>query len=362
MTDVLVVGCGLIGTSIGLALRGTGQVVALHDRDDQHVAIATQRGAGVAWDGSTARLVVVAVPPRATAETLVELQRRDVALTYTHVSSVQSHVQAEIEALSPDPSAIVGSHPLAGREVSGPGGAVQDLFVGRPWAICPANDADPRAVEAVVALAQACGGTPVHVDAHTHDEAVALLSHLPQVASSALAGLLSFSGPVVAAEALPLAGPGLADTTRLAAADTRLWTEILSLNASHVLPSVRRLVSQLDELAVALERLANEDDEQALRTITGFLARGNVGRSQVPVKRGATSDAFAVLRVELADEPGALARLFTAAGDLGVNIEDVRVEHIPGRPRGVIELVVEAEGRELLGRELAASGWVVLGA
>src|SRR5689334_15793074 len=148
MSDVLVVGCGLLGASIGLALRGSelGDVT-LADADDVAVGVAVERGAGRRWDGEErAEIVVVAVPPASTAGVLTSLQRRDLATTYTHVCSVQSQVQAEIEAASSDPSVIVGGHPLAGREVSGPRGALADLFVGRPWAVCATGTAAPAAV------------------------------------------------------------------------------------------------------------------------------------------------------------------------------------------------------------------------
>jgi prephenate dehydrogenase len=357
---VLVVGCGLIGTSIGLALRGSGTKVFLEDNDDSHREEAVRRGAGEAWDGSHVDLAVVAVPPRATPSALVALQGRDISRTYTHVSSVQSHVQREIEALSPLPSAVVGGHPLAGREVTGPAAAVQDLFVGRPWAVCASASSLPSAVEDVTALASACGASPVVVDASSHDEAVALLSHLPQIASSGLAGLLSTAGAALGGGGLPLAGPGLADTTRLAGADPQLWTEILSLNAAHVVPALRRYIASLDELVDALTSLERSDDEVAARSLAGFLRRGNVGRARIPVKRGATSDAFAALRVELEDAPGALARLLAAVGERGVNVEDFRIEHVPGRPTGVVELMIGAASLTRLAEELAADGWLVL--
>jgi prephenate dehydrogenase len=362
LEQVLVVGCGLIGTSIGLALRGSGTRVLLEDRDAAHRTEAVQRGAGEAWDGRRVDLLVVAVPPRATASTLIALQRRDVSRTYTHVSSVQSHVQREIEALSPDPSGVVGGHPLAGREVTGPSAAVQDLFVGRPWAVCAAPSSLAGAVDDVSALAAACGATPVLVDAQAHDEAVALLSHLPQIASSGLAGLLSTAGHALDGANLPLAGPGLADTTRLAAAEPGLWTEILSLNAPYVVPALRRYIASLDELADALSSLEQAEDDAAGNTLAGFLRRGNVGRGRIPVKRGVTSDAFAALRIELEDAPGSLARLMAAIGDRGVNIEDFRIEHVPGRPTGIVELMVASAQLVGLAAELTADGWVVLAA
>ena len=319
---------------------------------------------------------VIAVPPGRTAVALKALQDRDLAQTYTHVASVQSQVQREIEFLKCDVSSIVGGHPLAGRESSGPSGATADLFVGRPWAVCPSAMSRPAALADVRQLAQACGAHPVEIDADGHDASVALLSHLPQVAASALAGLLA----VAASGADPgtgstraagrprdenpavLSGPGLVDTTRLAASDPELWTEILQLNAAHVAPLVRDLAAHLTALADALgsHQGGSGGEPDAAGQVRAFLEQGNRGRALVPVKRGELSDAFARVRVSVDDRPGRLAALLTAAGDAGVNVEDVHVEHVPGRPTGVIELLVDVHATTILTASLNAAGWQVL--
>jgi prephenate dehydrogenase len=364
--EVLVLGCGLIGTSIGLAVGSEGDVL-LYDVDEERVAHAVRRGAGRAWDGHEgATTVVVAVPPNATAAQLFAAQTRDLARTYTHVASVQSQVQREVEALGCALSSVVGGHPLSGRESSGPGAAVADLFVGRPWALCAMPGSSAQALDDVRHLVQLCGAVPVELGAEEHDAAVALLSHLPQIASSALAGLLGRQG---ASGAVPtvLSGPGLADTTRLAASDPGLWTQILQLNAAHIAPVVQALALELAGLGEALALLAEPGGRSvpaadALDLVHDFLVRGNHGRALVPVKRGELSEAFGRVRVSVDDEPGRLAALLTAAGDAGVNVEDVHVEHVPGKPQGVIELLVGADRVSYLGQALEASGWRVLGA
>lgn len=354
MADVLVFGCGLIGTSIGLSLRGEADVL-LHDLDPEIAAEAVARGGGRLWDGSErVTTVVAAVPPGSIAGALKQAQSRDLGRTYTHVSSVQSQVQHDIEALDLDLSAVVGGHPLAGRESSGPGAATGDLFVGRPWALCPSPASSTTALRDVRALAQGCGAVAVDLDAEAHDSAVALLSHLPQVVASALAGQLVAASAAAAAPTV-LSGPGLVDTTRLAASDPALWTEILRLNALHVAPVVRALAEQLAGLAQALE------GPQVETAVRAFLERGNRGRALVPVKRGEVSDAFGRVRVSVTDQPGRLAALLTAAGAAGVNVEDVHVEHIQGRPQGVIELLIDVAAVPLLSTSLESAGWKVLG-
>ncbi len=227
----------------------------------------------------------------------------------------------------------------------------------------------------VRALAEGCGATVVELSAYVHDASVALLSHLPQVAASALAGLLADPdeqvgprGSVTSGQSeasakhglqRALSGPGLVDTTRLAASDPRLWAEILVLNAGEVAPVVRRLAESLTALAAELERTGRDSDRSA--AVHDFLRRGNQGRALVPVKRGEVSDAFGRVRVSVDDQPGRLAALLTAAGDAGCNVEDVHVEHVPGRPQGLIELVVETSVAQSLGDVLRQAGWHVLG-
>ena len=355
MADVLVLGCGLIGTSVGLALRG-GQDILLQDTSEEVLALAVSRGAGRRWDGQErVTTVLAAVPPRAIAGVLAQAQSRNLGRTYTHVASVQSQVQREIEAANCDLSCVVGGHPLAGRESSGPGAASGDLFVGRPWALCASPHSGAQARQDVRDLALGCGATPLDLAAEDHDAAVALLSHLPQVAASALAGLLVPAGVGGAVTGTELSGPGLVDTTRLAASDPGLWSEILQLNATHVAPAVRALASALEDLAQAL-------DHDLPGAVLEFLSRGNQGRALVPVKRGEVSEAFARVPVSVDDQPGRLAALLTAAGDAGVNVEDVHVEHIPGRPQGVIELLVDVGAVRVLRASLERAGWDVLGA
>ena len=346
---LLVVGTGLLGTSVGLALRGDTDVL-LADREPVAVATATARGAGRPWDGSEpVEHVLLAVPPAAVAPELVRLQRQGVGRTWSHVCSVQAPVQAAAQAAGADLAGLCGTHPMAGKESSGPEAASADLFLGRPWALCPTDRTTDEAVAAARSLAERCGGVPLELTAEEHDEAVALASHLPQVTASALAAVLLAHS---AAE-VRLAGPGLQDTSRIAASAPPLWVEVLSQNAAAVGPLVRALAAELDRAAAAIERL----DRVAIEDL---LVRGNAGRALVPVKRGGHDRDFAVVGVSVPDRPGQIAAVLLAAADAGVNVEDVRVDHLPGRPSGVVELLVAADTRDAARASLAAAGWAVL--
>lgn len=351
--DLLVVGTGLIGTSVGLALRGQVDVV-LHDPDPRAVAVAVERGAGRRWDQrETFAHCLVAAPPASVATAVQDLPND---ATFSHVASVQRAVHDELVARGVPMDKVCGSHPMAGKELSGPRAASATLFAGRPWVLCPSEVTSADALAATRRIAEQCGAEPLVMTAEAHDEAVALVSHLPQVAASGLAAVLARADG-----SLALAGPGLQDTTRIAASDPRLWVEVLRQNATAVAPLVRLLAAELAVAADALERLA-ADGAVGTAEIEDLLRAGNTGRRLVPRKRGEHDRDFVPVSVTVPDRPGQLAGVLVSAADAGINVEDVRVEHLSGRPTGVIELLVHPDSSDEARRALAAAGWDVVGA
>jgi prephenate dehydrogenase len=203
-------------------------------------------------------------------------------------------------------------------------------------------------------LVRACGADPLYLDAAAHDTAVALVSHLPQVAASGVAGLLSGADAI----AMQLAGQGLRDTVRIAGSDPALWTDILCGNAAAVAPLVERLGAELTALGAVL-RAASKDSERGDvdKAIERFLDAGLVGFRSIPGKHGAAPTEYALVPVVIPDEPGALARLFATVAASGASVEDIRLEHSPGHPVGIIELSVRPEQAAALRAALAVDGW-----
>jgi prephenate dehydrogenase len=351
---LLVVGTGLIGTSVALAIRRAGGDVHLHDRDPQRVKLAESLGAGEACaaDGSTGcsgfDVAVVAVPPQTVGQVCAELLRSAVADVVTHVSSIQTQPQDEVESLFSDLTQFVGGHPIAGREVAGPAGADAGLFVGRAWAVCPAPATAPAALDAVVGLVVATGATPVMLGAHEHDTILATVSHVPQLVASALAATLAGR-----ADAATLAGPGFRDTTRLADSPARLWADIVPANASAVAAALAAVIEPLEGLRA---RLLSED-ATAADAVNALLERGHAGRSLLPGKHGRPARIWASVLVVVSDEAGTLARLLAEIATAGVNVEDLRLEHAAGHPRGVVDLAVAPSDRDRLLSALAELGW-----
>jgi prephenate dehydrogenase len=344
---VLVVGAGLLGTSIALALRGHGVEVALSDVSEENLRIAHAVGAASAETLDTPSLVVVAVPPDHLAGCIATALRHPGAVV-TDVGSVKSAPLAQVrERVAPELlSRYVGGHPMAGSERSGPFAASAALFDGRPWAVTPHPTASPDAVAAVRELVGLCGATAITFTPGEHDQAVARTSHLPHLLASLVAGRLVDSP----GEHLALSGQGVRDVTRVAAGDPGLWEQIVAANAAPLAALLTEVRADVDTLLAALDG----EDRGAVGRLLG---RGVAGTAAIPGKHGGPARPEATVYVAVPDHPGELARLFGDAGEIGVNIEDVRIDHDPGRPVGLVELyVAEPAADQLLGA-LAERGW-----
>jgi prephenate dehydrogenase len=352
---VLVIGTGLIGTSIGLALRRAGVQVALSDDHEANVRLATSVGAGDPMNvGVTPRLVVVAVPPDHVGRVTIEALSAWPTAVVTDVGSVKVKPLRELHRARVRYARYVGSHPMAGSERSGPLAAAADLFDGRAWAVTPHQDADTAAIERVGALVRVCGATLVRLSPDDHDQAVARVSHLPHVLAVLTANRL-VDAP--AAE-LALSGQGLRDVTRIAGGDPTLWEQILAANADPVVSLLREVRKDVDSIIGQLEAVGEQSRDRA-DALSEVLLRGVEGAAAIPGKHGKPATPTATLFVLVPDEPGALARLFAAAGEVGVNVEDLRIDHDPGRPVGLMELSVAESGSERLQAALAERGWAV---
>ncbi|GAA2637725.1 prephenate dehydrogenase [Actinomadura fulvescens] len=349
---VTVIGTGLIGTSIALAVRKAGTEVLLIDRDPATVRLAAELGAGTPWTDELADLVVLAVPPPAVAVTLLDAQSRGLAAAYTDVAGVKGPPLAQAARLGCDLRSFVAGHPMGGGERSGPLAARPDLFVGRPWVLCPGAEADDTAVASVRAMVAACGATPVTMDAADHDDAMALVSHAPHVVASAMAARLAEAPPSTA----NIAGQGVRDVTRIAAGDPSLWQEILTANAGPVADVIEAVAHDLAGTATALRAPGGSPGP-----VADLLARGVTGHGRIPAKHGGPAARLTTVTVLVADRPGELAMVFQAAGVAGINIEDVSIEHLRGRPIGVLRLAVAPEAGPRLIAELRARGWSVPG-
>ncbi len=341
---VAVIGSGLIGTSVALSLSRLGVDVLLADTDPSSIDTAVSAGAGRPLaESDTPAVVVVAVPPRHTGRVLAEASGRWPEATLTDVASVKQTVLDEAVALGADPRRLVGGHPMAGREVSGAAAAVANLMDDRLWVVTPLPESEVEHVRRVHRLISACGAVPVEMDMTEHDAAVALVSHTPQVLASALAGQLLESSP----DSVRIAGQGLRDMTRIAASNVDLWSDILAANAVPVADVIDQLVASLGRVSDALRATSN-GSSVAVDGVADLLDAGVQGQRMIPGKHGAAPSAYREVLVQVADRPGELGRLFTAAAEVDINLEDVRIEHVLGRPSGLVGLFVRPDAGDRL--------------
>ncbi|WP_217585086.1 prephenate dehydrogenase [Microbacterium sp. GbtcB4] len=351
---VRIVGAGLLGASVGHALRAKGIDVVLTDASPAQLRLAVDYGAGrLPQDDDAPVLIVVAVPPDVTADVIqAELERYPDAVV-TDVASVKLEPFRTLRERGVNLARYIGSHPLAGRERGGAISARADLFIGRPWVVCRDEDTTARDLALVEALALDVGAMPLEMTPEEHDRSVALTSHVPQVVASLLAGRLAGAEE----GALRLAGQGVRDTTRIAASAPELWVQILGANAGPVVEILDALATDLSEVADALRAPGAPG---ARRVLAETIRQGNDGVERLPGKHG-QNRRFETLVVMVDDTAGQLGRLFGELGELGVNVEDLRLEHSPGAQFGLAEISVDPAALHGAITGLQERGWRIAG-
>ena len=347
-SSIRIIGSGLIGTSIGLALAARGVQVEMLDLDQKAQKLAQDL---IASEISGApEVILFAIPASALAETFEREFALNPGSKFIDIASVKTKPQVEVSRISGGSSRFLATHPMAGREVGGAASARADLFEGRTWIYCPTYadgaQVDSDVLETGLWLINSLGATPISMSASRHDSAVALVSHLPQIVASLLAAQLKGAK----SEDLDLAGAGLRDTTRIAASDPELWQEIISSNAQEILPLLINLQNDLGSLIESL------DDPVK---VGSFIAAGNEGRSKIPGKHGGKAREYTQLPVVIEDKPGQLAALFDECAKASVNVEDLTIEHSPGQFTGLITLALSASDAAILQKHLEESGWNV---
>ena len=342
--SVRIVGAGLIGTSIGLALKAAGSSVQFVDVDKNAELLANDLVK--APENSTPDLVIIATPPSAFKSSIEREATLNPQAILMDIGSVKTKPILEVATIEGLLSRFCATHPMAGREVSGAVSARADLFLDRAWIITPTAETSVEAKAMALEVIAACGAQVVEMSAEDHDQRVALISHLPQTISSLLAAQLSNSSP----EALALAGGGLRDTVRIAGSDPKLWGEILGANEAALLPLLISLQSDLSDLISAASGPAKWES---------LVAAGRAGKSAIPGKHGGKSREYSYLPIVIDDRPGQLGSLFNACAKANVNIEDLALEHSPGQLTAVITLAIAPEDIDRLSEFLTKDGWNV---
>ncbi len=338
-----VVGTGLIGGSIALALRARGWHVTGYDRNPRAARRALELGAldQVGHDPG-AEVTFIATPvgtiPAAVAEAL--------ASTSGLVTDVGS-VKGPMLDLMADPR-YVGGHPMAGSELEGVDGARADLFEGATWVLTPVAGTDDAAYAAIRSVISSFGAEVVSVPPERHDTMVAVVSHIPHLTAATLMRLADQRASEHRA-LLRLAAGGFRDMTRIAAGHPGIWPDICAENRAAI-------VDELDRLVDALTELRHLVDKGERAELVAILQRAREARLALPV-RYARPDELAELRVPIPDRTGVLAEITTLATDLDVSIADIEIAHSAEGPQGLLILLVEAELADRLHDGLVAMGY-----
>ncbi|MEN8237790.1 MAG: prephenate dehydrogenase/arogenate dehydrogenase family protein [Actinomycetota bacterium] len=337
--SVGVVGTGLIGGSIGLGLRKAGWLVTAFDPDPDVRAIAEDRSVADTVVGSletltntSLDLLVVAAPPKATIEIISNLA--------TSIPTMDvAGVKEPVVAAAPSGLRFVPTHPMAGREISGPRAATASLFSGAAWVVVD-SDTDADAVDVASAAITDLGARIITMSAADHDRAVAAVSHLPHIVAGAL-----LSGASDTPEALELSAGSFRDLTRVGASMPIPWVEILKTNRGPMLDAIGLLRDRLSEIESAI---VSRDDSLLRMLSEARDTRRSLGAQAVQV------------RVALADEPGELAKVGHAFENSSADIRDIQMRHAPYGGGGVLSVSVRPGEESALRAALAEVGLLVV--
>ncbi len=341
-----IIGTGLIGGSVGLALKGLGW--RIHGVDADRGVEARAQELGVIDEvglhpGSS--LVVVATPVGTTPTVIRDLlEGSDLSprCVITDVGSVKETLVARFD----DPR-VIGGHPMAGSEQVGVDGARADLFVGATWVLCPTSSTDPAAYAWLRALLGQIGAQVVDLAPARHDAMVAAVSHVPHLTAAALMGMAADLEEEHAA-LLQLAAGGFRDMTRIAAGRPTIWPDICLDNQAAILATLDTLI---DALGAMRSKIASGDQAGLL----SVLERA-AGARRALNERATRPEALAEVRVPVTDQVGVVTNILVRVSQLGINIEDLEIAHSVEGDRGVLVLTVDRDSADRLVDTLTADG------
>lgn len=338
---VAIIGLGMIGGSLGLALAQSPEIeVVGYDRDPGTMEQALQMGA-VHQIGrlhavvSRADVIFLCTP----ISTIADLARDVVRFcrpgsVLTDVGSTKQGIVEVFDNLSPHGVWGIGGHPMAGSERPGITGADRYLFENAVYVLTPGQNSPESSVAELSALLRLIGAHIMIMDAETHDRLVASVSHLPHLVASAMVSMLKGQD-----EALALAAGGFRDTTRVASGDPELWAEILLSNRRLLTNQVGTFIDQLRYLQTILEEKKSSELVEFLSTSRGI-------REAMPSKRKGLVPSEQDLVCIVPDEPGIIGTLGSYLGEEGINIADIEILRVREGDGGTIRIGIsnEADG------------------
>ena len=345
---IAVVGFGLVGASFAAAVRAAypdTRVLAV-DIDERTLAEAVERGwatdgalpddpAFERFVGDGCDLVVLATPVGAAERYFEDLARWDYRGIVTDTASTKARITALAERVLPHPENFVPGHPMAGSEVNGIEGARPDLFKGAHWILCPDADTPAEHFPRLHELVTSIGARVIALPREDHDEAVAVVSHVPHIMASSLVQLASRTAGDPQA-LMRLAAGGFKDSTRIAAGSPELWCGIAFDNKDALSDGLDEIQGIIGAFADALA----SDDRAAL---TVLLADAAAARRALPAAWVPSTERLLEVRIPMEDRPGVVAEVTTVTSSVGCNIQSIEIDHVT-EDSAVLSLVLTDEG------------------
>lgn len=345
---IAVVGFGLVGASFAAAVRAAypdTRVLAV-DIDERTLAEAVERGwatdgalpddpAFERFVGDGCDLVVLATPVGAAERYFEDLARWDYRGIVTDTASTKARITALAERVLPHPENFVPGHPMAGSEVNGIEGARPDLFKGAHWILCPDADTPAEHFPRLHELVTSIGARVIALPREDHDEAVAVVSHVPHIMASSLVQLASRHADDQQA-LMRLAAGGFKDSTRIAAGSPELWCGIAFDNKDALSDGLDEIRGIIGAFADALA----SDDRAAL---TVLLADAAAARRALPAAWVPSTERLLEVRIPMEDRPGVVAEVTTVTSSVGCNIQSIEIDHVT-EDSAVLSLVLTDEG------------------
>ena len=341
--SAIIAGIGLIGGSVGMALRRAGWHVTGVEPDPGQAEAAVAAGAvDRIGEPGPCDLAVAATPPAALSDVVRQLLDGGAAIV-TDVGSVKSPVVSAV-----DHPRFVGGHPMAGSEQDSLAGADPDLFRDAVWVLTPTAITDDSALAAVREIVSSLGAQVIALAPDRHDALVAVVSHVPHLTAAVLMRIAEGRSSEHRA-LLRLAAGGFRDMTRVAAGHPAIWPEICVENRVAITDVLDELLDELVEMRIIVS--GGDGDELLSRLEAARESRRSLSVGAPEPSR------LTEVRIAIRDQKGELARITTLAADLDVNIYDLEIAHSAEGPRGVVLALVDSDAAEQFALGLAGAGY-----
>ena len=328
-----VLGLGLIGGSLALALKKNGFQVSGSDENSETSKSALEREIISAIGVDPLAEISFVATPVSSIPTQVAIA---LAQTNGIVSDVGGVKASVVDSVRDE--RFIGGHPMAGSELAGLDGADESLFEGAVWVLTPSVESADATFETLAKIITSLGAEVVVLDAQRHDRLVAVVSHLPHLTAATLMGLAHVTAEEHVA-VLRLAAGGFRDMTRVASGQPQIWIDICRENRDAILDALDGMISGLTEM----RRIVDTQNDQEL------LSRLQIARSARANLPGRVHELMDVceVRVPIPDRSGSAAEIFTLAADLGVNIANFEVSHSVEGDRGILVLIIDKASAEM---------------